>query len=56
MSSFWGHAIGIGIVLMMLVFVAIWFWAWRPRHKRNFDAMARLPMRDVEPGEDEDER
>ena len=46
MSAIWGHAIGVGIVLLMLVFGAIWLWAWLPHHRRAFDALARLPMRD----------
>ena len=29
---------------MMLTFIAIWIWAWLPRHKRGFDALARLPL------------
>jgi cytochrome c oxidase cbb3-type subunit 4 len=49
MSAFWGNAIGVGIVLLMLVFVALWLWAWSPWHKRTFDALARLPMDDIEP-------
>ncbi|BCT93734.1 hypothetical protein LYSHEL_27610 [Lysobacter helvus] len=52
MNPIWGNLIGAGIVLMTVVFVAIWYWAWRPRHKRKFDAMARLPMHDT----DEDDR
>ena len=46
MSPIWGHAIGAAIVLMMLVFGCILFWAWLPYHKKAFDALARVPMRD----------
>ena len=53
MNAAWGHASGVGIVLMMVVFVGIWVWAWRPRHKPGFDALARLPMHDADPHDDE---
>jgi cbb3-type cytochrome oxidase subunit 3 len=56
MSPAWGDAIGVGIVVMMLVFGAIWFWAWRPGHKQEFDALSRLPMRDADPPQVEDDR
>lgn len=46
MSAAWGHAIGIVIVILMLSFIGIWIWAWLPFHKRDFDRLARLPMRD----------
>ena len=46
MSPIWGHAIGAAIVLMMLVFGGILLWAWLPYHKKAFDALARVPMRD----------
>jgi cbb3-type cytochrome oxidase subunit 3 len=32
----------------MLAFIGIWAWAWLPYHKREFDALARLPMQDAE--------
>ena len=48
MSAVWGHAIGVVILLMMLVFIAVWLWAWSPRHKSEFDQLARLPMHDAE--------
>jgi cytochrome c oxidase cbb3-type subunit IV len=46
MSSLWGHAIGVMIVLLMLTFIGIWVWAWLPFHKKTFDALSRLPLRD----------
>ena len=44
MNPVWGHVAGVFIVLMMLAFIGIWIWAWLPRHKRKFDALARLPL------------
>jgi cytochrome c oxidase cbb3-type subunit 4 len=40
---------------VMLLFIGIWIWAWRPRHRREFDAMARLPMSDARAGSAIDE-
>lgn len=56
MSPLWGHAIGLVIVLMMVVFCAVWLWAWLPYHRRAFDALARLPMREDghDPGREDD--
>ena len=52
MSDVWGHLIGVFIVLLIVVFIGIWIWAWLPRHRRNFERMARLPLEgDREPGE-----
>ena len=46
MSPIWGHVAGIVTVVLMLAFVGIWVWAWLPQHKRDFDALAELPMED----------
>ena len=46
MSEIWGHVAGVVTLIVMLVFIGIWIWAWRPRHKRTFDDLARLPMED----------
>jgi cytochrome c oxidase cbb3-type subunit 4 len=46
MSAAWGHTVGIIILLLLLSFIGIWIWAWLPFHKGNFDALARLPLRD----------
>jgi cytochrome c oxidase cbb3-type subunit 4 len=35
---------GIVTALLLLVFVGSCIWAWLPRHKADFDAMARLPL------------
>ncbi len=48
MSPTWGHIAGIVTVIVMLVFIGIWVWAWLPHHKRDFDALAKLPMEDEE--------
>ena len=57
MSPLWSNVIGASIILMMLVFCAICIWAWQPRHKKTFDALARLPADDGgvpnQPGEDD---
>lgn len=46
MSPFWGHLAGVITLLLMFIFIGIWIWAWNGRHKRVFDAMAKLPMED----------
>ena len=48
MNPLWGHVIGMATALVMLAFLGIWAWAWLPQHKRDFDALAKLPMQDVE--------
>lgn len=47
MSGFWGHATGVVILMLMLVFIGIWVWVWRPRHKRKFERLSKLPLEDV---------
>ncbi len=44
MNPIWGHVIGVVTVILMVTFIGIWIWAWSDRHKRSFDALARLPM------------
>lgn len=46
MNPAWGHIVGVMIVVLMLTFISIWIWAWRPYHQKNFDSLARIPMRD----------
>ena len=46
MNPAWGQIAGAITVVLMVIFIGIWIWAWRPRHRRKFDAMARLPMTD----------
>jgi cytochrome c oxidase cbb3-type subunit IV len=53
-SATWGQIAGVITVVLMLLFVGIWIWAWRPRHRRQFDAMARLPMDDKPPAGPDD--
>lgn len=53
MSGMWGHVSGVVTVLLLIVFLGIWFWAWRPRHKRNFDHLAAMPLEDLEGGDPE---
>lgn len=50
MNPIWGQVAGAFIILMMLAFIGIWVWAWLPRHKRSFDALARLPLEEDEDG------
>lgn len=40
---------GIITTLLLLLFIALWAWAWQPRHKRDFDAAARLAVDDELP-------
>lgn len=53
MNPLWGHLVGVATAIVMLTFIAIWVWAWLPQHKRDFDALAKLPMQDEAHGEDE---
>ena len=46
MSNVWGHVSGVVTVLLMVIFIGIWVWAWRPRHRRTFNRLARIPMGD----------
>ncbi len=46
MNPLWGHAAGVFTLLLMAAFIGIWIWAWRPRHRRTFGQLARLPMED----------
>ncbi|HEY8252188.1 MAG TPA: cbb3-type cytochrome c oxidase subunit 3 [Burkholderiales bacterium] len=48
MNPLWGQLIGFVTLVLMLVFIGIWAWAWLPFHKREFDALAKLPMEDAE--------
>lgn len=50
MTPAWGHFLGIVTVVVMVVFLAIWAWAWLPHHKRVFDELAKLPLKDGEEG------
>jgi cytochrome c oxidase cbb3-type subunit IV len=47
-SPFWGHVAGIITVIVMVAFIGIWVWAWLPYHRRTFDALASLPLEDME--------
>jgi cytochrome c oxidase cbb3-type subunit 4 len=53
-TAAWGQIVGIITLVLMLLFVGIWIWAWRPRHRRQFDAMARMPMDDEPPAASDD--
>lgn len=48
MSPFWGNLAGVITTLLLATFVSIWIWAWSGRHRRTFDALARVPMQDTE--------
>ena len=48
MSPLWGHLAGIVTIVVMLAFIGIWIWAWLPHHKRDFDALAKLPLEEEE--------
>lgn len=50
MNPLWGQVAGIVTVTLMLLFIGIWVWVWHSGHKQKFDALARLPMADAEPG------
>lgn len=56
MSGIWGHLIGVLIVMLMLVFIGIWVWVWRPRHKRKFERLSKLPLEDLEDSDDNGRR
>jgi cytochrome c oxidase cbb3-type subunit IV len=44
LRSFW-------VIWLMLIFIGIVAWSFRPRNKARFEADARIPLRDDEPGE-----
>ncbi|HOX70580.1 MAG: cbb3-type cytochrome c oxidase subunit 3 [Dokdonella sp.] len=46
MSPLWGHLSGVITVILLLSFIGTWIWVWSARHKRKYDALARLPMDD----------
>ena len=46
MSPAWGFVAGVITATLMLFFAGVWVWAWLPRHRRSFDALARIPMED----------
>ena len=48
MNPLWGQLIGFVTLVLMIVFLGIWAWAWLPQHKREFDALAKLPLEDTE--------
>jgi cbb3-type cytochrome oxidase subunit 3 len=47
MNAAWGQVAGVVTLTLMALFIAIGIWAWRPRHRREFEALARLPMSDA---------
>ena len=46
MNPIWGHLSGVVTVILLLTFIGIWIWVWSARHRRKYDALARLPMED----------
>lgn len=53
MIEYWGHIVGVISLVLLALFIGVWIWAWRPRHKRVFERMARLPLeRDERPDRD----
>ncbi|MDX1608501.1 MAG: cbb3-type cytochrome c oxidase subunit 3 [Halofilum sp. (in: g-proteobacteria)] len=55
MIEYWGHIVGVISLVLLALFIGVWIWAWRPRHKRVFERMARLPLeRDERPDVDDD--
>jgi cytochrome c oxidase cbb3-type subunit 4 len=45
-NPIWGHLSGVVTVILLLTFIGIWIWVWSARHKRKYEALARLPMED----------
>ncbi len=37
---------GIVTAVLLVLFVGGWIWLWNPRHKREFDEAAHLPLED----------
>ncbi|MEO7199708.1 MAG: cbb3-type cytochrome c oxidase subunit 3 [Dokdonella sp.] len=57
MNAAWGQMAGVITVLLLVVFIGIWIWAWRPRNKKSFDEMAKIPMQDEDlPTHDEENK
>ena len=48
LSPGWGVLAGVITLALLVAFLGIWIWAWRARHRRAFDALARLPMEDAD--------
>ncbi|MGE0733713.1 MAG: cbb3-type cytochrome oxidase subunit 3 [Alphaproteobacteria bacterium] len=43
------------VVWLMAIFIAICFWAYRPRNRRRFEALGRIPL-DGEPSASTDKK
>lgn len=48
-----GTVRGLITLALLLAFVAIVAWAWSRRRKPDFDAMARLPLEEDKPADDQ---
>lgn len=46
MNNVWGHVAGVFTVILMLSFIGTWIWVWNKRHKKKYDALSRIPMKD----------
>jgi len=44
---------GIVTAALLVLFIGGWIWAWNPKHKRDFDEAARLPLEEDADGRQE---
>jgi cytochrome c oxidase cbb3-type subunit 4 len=44
---------GLLTLILFLAFMTLWAWAWNKNRKPDFDRMARLPLEDREPTQEE---
>lgn len=50
MAEFAEFLRSIWVLWMMAIFLAICFWAYRPRNRRRFESLGRIPLEQEQPG------
>ena len=44
---------GLLTLILFLAFMTLWAWAWNKNRKHDFDRMARLPLEDQDPTQEQ---
>ena len=44
---------GLLTLILFLAFMTLWTWAWNKNRKHDFDRMARLPLEDQDPTQEQ---
>lgn len=44
---------GLLTLILFLAFMTLWAWAWNKNRKHDFDSMARLPLEDHDPTQEQ---